>query len=244
MLLDLPRFDSPELLDLNVGSLDEAALSLTDLRRINRWLGGWDTLARHLLPRLRDVAPTSQQPLVVADIGAGAADLPVAIVRWARRQGIAVRVLAVDLNQRHLAIARAWLTGYPEIQLVAAEAGNLPLDLHVDYIVASLFLHHFPPPTVAAFLRSWYATARRGVIANDLIRAWPPYLGYYLLQPVIARSYLTRYDAPLSIRRAYTRREMRELARAAGVPAQVYWHWPWRLALVADKASVSGVGEA
>ncbi len=232
---DLPRFDAPELLDLNVGSLDEAAVSLTDLRRINRWLGGWDTLARHLLPRLREAARVAERPLVVADIGAGAGDLPVAIVRWARREGLAVRVVAVDLNQRHLAIARPWLGGYPEIQLVAAEAGNLPLEMDVDYIVASLFLHHFDPPTVAAFLRSWYTTARRGVIANDLIRAWPPYLGYFALQPFIARSYLTRYDAPLSIRRAYTRREMRELAREAGVPARVYWHWPWRLALVADK---------
>ena len=35
VLPDLPRFDAPELLDLNVGSLDEAAVSLTDLRRLN-----------------------------------------------------------------------------------------------------------------------------------------------------------------------------------------------------------------
>lgn len=232
------RFDAPEMLDLNVGTLDDAAESLADLRRINRWLGGTRVLTHHLLPRVAAAARAAARPIVVADIGAGSADIPIALVRWARQRGIPLRVLAVDLNQRHLTLARPRLAAYPEVRLVAAEGGNLPLGDGVDYIVASLFLHHFPPPNVVSLLRGWYTTARRGVIANDLIRAWLPYLGYFALQPVIARSYLTRYDAPLSIRRAYTVGEMRALAAEAGLPAQLYWHWPWRLALVADKEPV------
>lgn len=234
----MDRFDAPEMLDLNVGTLGDAAESLADLRRINRWLGGTRTLARHLLPRVAAAARDSSHPIVVADIGAGSADIPIALVEWGRRRGIPLHVLAVDLNQRHLALAQPRLADYPEVRLVAAEGGNLPLSHGVDYVVASLFLHHFPPTTVVGLLRAWYATARRGVIANDLIRAWLPYLGYFALQPFIARSYLTRYDAPLSIRRAYTLAEMRALATEAGLPARLYWHWPWRLALVADKPPV------
>ena len=231
----MDRFDAPELLDLNVGTLADAAESLGDLRRINRWLGGTRVLTHHLLPRVAATARASSRPVVVADIGTGSADIPIALVRWARRRSIPLQVLAVDLNQRHLALTRPRLAAYPEVRLVAAEGGNLPWRDGVDYIVASLFLHHFPPSDVVGLLRGWYATARRGVIANDLIRAWLPYLGYFALRPFIARSYLTRYDAPLSIRRAYTLGEMRALAGRAGLPARLYWHWPWRLALVADK---------
>ncbi|MCW5854099.1 MAG: methyltransferase domain-containing protein [Anaerolineae bacterium] len=233
--MPFPRHDAPELLDLNVGTLADAGESLGDLRRINRWLGGTAVVLRHLTPRLARAARHTQRPLVIADIGAGSADIPVALVHWARRVGVAVRVLAVDLNQRHLALARPTLTDYPEIQLVAAEGGNLPLTARVDYVVASLFLHHFPPAQVRYLLRTWYELAECGVIANDLIRARLPYAGYFLLQPFIARSYLTRYDAPLSIRRAYTLAEMRRLAEQADVPARLYWHWPWRMAVVADK---------
>jgi hypothetical protein len=231
------RVDTPEWLDLNVGSLNEAGRSLADLRRINRWLGGTRVVARHLLPRLAAAWQATHQPLVVADIGTGSADIPIALVRWARRRQLDLRVLAVDLNQRHLALTQPRLRDYPEIQLVAADAGNLPAITGVDYVVASLFLHHFPPQRVEQLLQTWYRVARRGVIANDLIRAWLPYWGYFALQPFIARSYLTRYDAPLSIRRAYTIPEMARLAEAAGVSAKLYWHWPWRLALVADKAA-------
>ena len=233
--MPFPRHEAPELLDLNVGTLADAGESLADLRRINRWLGGTAVIMRHLTPRLRRAALGTRRPLVVADIGTGSADIPVALVRWARRSGMAVRVLAVDLNQRHLALAGPDLADYPEIQLVAAEGGNLPLADGVDYVVASLFLHHFPPDRVRSLLRTWYALAQRGVIANDLIRARLPYAGYFVLQPFIARSYLTRYDAPLSIRRAYTLAEMRRLAEEAEVPARLYWHWPWRMAVVADK---------
>ena len=233
--MTLLRHDAPELLDLNVGTLDDAAQSLDDLRRINRWLGGVAVILRHLLPRLERAAVGATRPLVVVDIGSGSADIPIAVVEWARRRGVAVRVLAVDLNQRHLSIARPGLAAYPEVSLVGADAWNLPLDGDVDYIMASLFLHHFPPDDVVYLLRSWWQIARRGVLANDLIRAWLPYLGYFALQPFIARSYLTQYDAPLSIRRAYTLGEMRRLAERAGLPARLHWHWPWRLALVADK---------
>ncbi len=231
-----PRFDAPEALDLNLGSLDEAGRSLDDLRRINRWLGGTRVLHRHLRPRLQAATREADRPLVVADIGAGSADIPISLVTWARREGIPLRVLAVDLNQRHLALALPALAAYPEIQLLGAYGGNLPLVSGVDYIVASLFVHHFAPPDVVDLLRSWYQVAHRGVIINDLVRDPLHYVGYFALQPFIARSPLTRYDAPLSIRRAYTLAEMADLAAQAAVPARLYWHWPWRMALVADKS--------
>jgi hypothetical protein len=59
--------------------------------------------------------------------------------------------------------------------------------------------------------------ARRGIVVNDLVRNWPGYAGAWLFSHALTRNPLTRHDAPLSARRAYTRREMTALFTCAGL---------------------------
>src|SRR5205085_1554384 len=127
--------------------------------------------------------------------------------------------------------------GVESISLLRADASRLPLpNDSVDYVISSLFLHHFTPEEVVALLRGSYQRARQGIIMTDLVRGWLPVAAFKLIQPIFARSYLTRHDGTLSIRRAYTPSELREMANAAGIPhARVTIHWPWRMTLVADK---------
>lgn len=74
------------------------------------------------------------------------------------------------------------------------------------------------------------------MIMCDLVRGWLPLLAFRLVQPVFARHFLTRHDGALSIRRAYTPRELLDLAHAAGLPhARVHTHWPWRMTLVVER---------
>ena len=68
-----------------------------------------------------------------------------------------------------------------------------------------------------AMLREMGRVARRGVIVNDLVRCWHGYLGGWLFGRLLTCNPLTRHDAPLSFRRAYTRAEMRDLASQAGL---------------------------
>jgi hypothetical protein len=231
--LSLPRVDREELLDLGRGSATDVKASLADLERINTYLGGYRALARELFPRLAASPP----PVVVADIGTGSAGLPRLIARWSRRHGIAVKVLGIDRAARHLAVAAPQTRGDPEVLLLQADAGALPVALEgVDFTISSLVMHHFPPEALVDLLRTAYARSRRGLVMSDLIRGWLPYLGFKLAQPVIARNFLTRHDGAASIRRAYTPGELLSLAHAAGLThACVYIHWPWRMTLVADR---------
>jgi hypothetical protein len=59
--------------------------------------------------------------------------------------------------------------------------------------------------------------ARRGVVVNDLIRGRLVYLGAWLLAHLATANPYTRYDAPLSVRRAFDRRELRALIESAGL---------------------------
>lgn len=173
----------------------------------------------------------------VADLGTGSADLPVILARWARRRGHRLSVLAVDWAGRNLCAAQTHAAAWPEIRLLRADASRLPLPPQsVDYVISSLFLHHFSPEEAVRMLRSAFACARRGLIMSDVVRGWLPLAAFWLAQPIFARHELTRRDGMLSVRRGYTPAELIALADAAGLPgARVTTHFPFRMTLVVDR---------
>jgi hypothetical protein len=229
----LPRLDQHEWLDQGRGSDQDVAANLEEMWRVNRQLGGLGALTRHLYPRLMAAAG----PLTLLDLGTGSAHLPLAIASWACSTGHPVHVCGVDWAGRHLAIARQKVSGQPRVSLLQADASRLPVPSGgVDFVVSSLLLHHFAPGPAVELLRTAAAIARRSLIVSDLVRGRLPWLAFKMVQPVFARQALTRHDGALSIRRAYTPAELRELAVAAGLRgARVYEHWPWRMTLVADR---------
>jgi SAM-dependent methyltransferase len=234
----LPRLDQPEWLDQGRGSDRDVAANLEEMWRINLRLGGLGALTRHLYPRVM----AADGPVTLLDLGTGSAHVPLAIARWARSTGRPLRICGVDWAGRHLAVARRAVArrkvnGQAKVSLLQADASRLPVaPSGVDFVVSSLFLHHFAPGPAIDLLRSASAIARRSLIMSDLVRGRLPWLAFKLLQPIFARQALTRHDGALSIRRAYTPAELRELAAAAGLRgARVYEHWPWRMTLVADR---------
>ncbi len=232
-LLVPPREEADELLDLGVGTPDEVTASLNDLWRINRYLGGLRALTTHLYPRLTALAV----PATCVDIGAGDGRVAASIAGWASRQRHDVRVIALDLLQRHLSRAVPHAQATPNLSLLQADATRLPFAPEtVDYYVSSLVLHHFTPEQAVVLLRAAYRSARRGLIVSDLMRGYLPLVGFKLIQPVFARSPITRYDGVVSIKRGYTPDELRLLAYEAGIPhPRVFVHPLWRMTLVADK---------
>ena len=231
-LLWMPRLDETEWLDEGRGSGADVADNLDEMWRLNRWLGGMSALTRHLFPRLL----AGPGPVSVLDLGTGAAQFPAAIARWARRRQATVSVFGLDWAARNLAVARQRCQGSQPVSLLLADAQRPPLAAGaVDFVISSLFLHHFAPEAAIEVLRTSFATARRSLIMTDLVRGVLPGLAFRLVQPALARHPFTRHDGQLSIRRAYTLAELRALAAAAGLPnARVYAHWPWRMTLVVD----------
>ena len=92
-------------------------------------------------------------------------------------------------------------------------------DRSFDVVHASLVIHHLEPPDALAFLREAARVARLGVVVNDLVRARHHWIGARVLLPLMTRNRYTRHDGPLSVRRAYTRMELRALLAGAGAAA-------------------------
>jgi ubiquinone/menaquinone biosynthesis C-methylase UbiE len=245
---ELELMDQPERV-----SREDLAGSLQGLRRVNRWLGGTRLSVRALAPLLVRASLGMGGPVRICDVGTGAADIPVALVRWARKRGISVHITAVELSEALADVARKAARPYPEIQVVQGDArallkaaargressrpeagaGSLPAQAKpFDIVTANLFLHHFAEEEATAWLSLMDRASRHGVVVNDLERAFAPWLGIRAFGWVLSRNPVFLHDAPLSVRRAYTLEEWRRLARAAGLRrVQVRAHRPGRILL-------------
>jgi ubiquinone/menaquinone biosynthesis C-methylase UbiE len=231
-MLTPPRVYIEELLDLGEGGDDDVARNLADLRRINRFLGGRRVVTGALAALYQEA---KWRELSLLDVGTGSADIPGAVADWCRERGVATNIAALDLSERNLRITRSRLGVSEGVQLVRGDSLSLPFaDRSVDVVTASLFLHHFEDADVARLLVEFARVARRAVIVNDLIRNRVPYWFAKLTGPLLATSYLTRYDGPASVLRGFTVREMATLAERAGLRRfSLRRHFPYRLALVA-----------
>ncbi len=226
----MPRSEQGELMDEPIENKSELAENFRDIERVNGLLGGTAIILRHLPSLL----PPVGQPVTILDLATGSADIPVAIVRWARRKGLDVTVIASDNTPDMLDLAREKSAGFPEISVrqLDARAVDLP-DKHVDIVLCSLALHHFDPDTAVQVLREMHRLGGRGFILNDLKRGRLGFAAAWLASRVTTRNRLTRNDAPLSVRRAYTLAELGELLRLAGIYGATISTHPWfRMAAV------------
>jgi SAM-dependent methyltransferase len=224
------RVDQPEWLDLGRGTQAETCENLREMDRLNGLSRGKAALLKHLAPRLRAAAG----PVRVLDLGSGAGSLPRQLARWSQKQGLAARFYGVDWSPRNLACAGRLPA--PGAGLVCADACRLPFPpASMHYAISTLFMHHFSPPELAGLLRAAAQVVTHGLVMADLVRGWPPLLAFKLIQPIFARSPLTRHDGALSIRRAYLPAELLAIARSAGLEgAKVYATFPWQMTLVVD----------
>jgi 2-polyprenyl-3-methyl-5-hydroxy-6-metoxy-1,4-benzoquinol methylase len=191
----------------------ERLRALQHLARVNSLFGG-TRVVLDLLPRLCDGLPT---PIRLLDVGTGYADIPRAIVRWARRRGQPMEIEAVDRDPATVALAARACAAYPEIRLRHGDALALPFDSRsFDLVLASQILHHLEGTEPVRLLRELARVARYRILINDLRRgAWPLAVTWAALH-LVSRSPVIRHDGPLSIRRGYVATELEALAEAAG----------------------------
>jgi len=232
-MLTPKRIYEEELLDAGEGADDDVARSLSDLRRINRFLGGRKVVLRAISSCLDD---SSLERVSLLDVGTGSADLPMAVAEGCRARGLEAFVAAVDISERNLRISRTKLGVSPEVHLVRADSLRLPFAARsFDFVTASLFLHHFRDDDVVRLLADFSRIARRAVIVNDLVRNLVPYYFTRIAGPLLAASFLTRNDGPVSVLRGFTAGEMNDLARRAGLRVRELKRvFPYRLSLVAE----------
>lgn len=235
-MLTPKRIYEEEWLDAGEGTDEDVARSLSDLRRINRFLGGRKVVLRALASCLDG---RSAEEASLLDVGTGSADIPIAVAERFKQRGLKPFIAAVDISERNLRISTTRLGVSSEVHLVRADSLKLPFaSRSFDFVTASLFLHHFRDEDVVRLLADFGRIASRAVIVNDLVRNLVPYYFTRIAFPILGASFLTRNDGPVSVLRGFTPEEMNDLAARAGLRSRkVKRVFPYRLSLIADVSS-------
>ena len=199
----MKRVVIPELLDTDSGTPAEIAAALSDIRQINRWFGGIATTQSMITQVARKNGARS---LSLLEVAAGTGYVPHAASARMLKLGVRLQVTLLDRAHSHLKNG----SGNGSLA-VAGDALALPFaDGSFDLVSCCLFAHHLEPREIVQFVNEGLRVGRTAVIINDLVRD-PIHLALVYASLALYRSRFNRHDAPASVRRAYTVKEMNQM---------------------------------
>ncbi|WP_198415923.1 FAD-dependent monooxygenase [Cryobacterium sp. TMT2-10] len=229
--LGLRASDAVEIMDDPDCDPDRLTNTYANFKYVNAVVSGWRGMYR------REIRPTlsSTQERTLLDIGSGGGDMARALARWAARDGLRLRVTAIDPDVR----AHAYATGLPPLPGLtfrrALSSALVAEGLVFDFVVSNHVLHHLTGEQLGGLLADSKrlvggggARARVGagagarvgvgvgagagigrVLHADIERSRFAYLGFGLgTWPLFRRSFI-RDDGLTSIRRSFTAAELR-----------------------------------
>ena len=221
-----------EYIDTGDYTPEEYESCISELKLVNRWMGDAHSLRSTLFPEIETQALRS---FSVLDVGAGSGELLRVTADWARQSNRRLTAVGLELNERSAESINEESLRFDEISSVRGDALGLPFaDNSFDYVICSLFTHHFVDEQVVKILREMSRVARRRIFVIDLNRHPIAYLLYTTVGKLMLHNRLIRHDGALSILRSFKAGELLELGQRAGLrDVWVQRRFPFRLVLSA-----------
>lgn len=220
------RIDLPEKMDQPGVTQPELMLAHSEIKTINRFLGGHAVLTSGL--KMIDQAVGFRS---LIDVGCGAGENLRVINQKFLKKIPDLRLKGIDNNADVICIAELECLKMKNISFDVADVFD---DFgKADVISCSLFCHHFTDDKLINLIRKLYRSSNKAVLINDLHRHWFAYHSIGALTRAFSRSHLVRYDAPLSVARSFTRADWERILSDAGVKSyDLTWKWAWRWQLI------------
>lgn len=205
--------------------------TLRELETINTLLGG-----NHVtLSGVKKLLPKQlKETFTIADLGCGGGDILRLIALWGRKQGFKFRLTGIDANPNIIAFAKTNSEGFPEINYESVNIFSEEFRAKkYDLILATLFTHHFTEEELVKIFKSLKAQATIGIVINDIHRHWFAFHSIRILTQLFSKSKMVKYDAPLSVLRAFKKSELQSILQKAGIEKyQLKWKWAFRWQLI------------
>jgi 2-polyprenyl-3-methyl-5-hydroxy-6-metoxy-1,4-benzoquinol methylase len=221
------RSNEVEIMDNLESSGEVVYQTLRELETINDLLGGnYVTIAG--VARLSE--SSTRHPVSLADLGCGSGDMLKRIRRWAQKKGIPLQLTGIDANPHIVSYARINTPPECEIEYEAIDIFSDEFKTkRFDIVAATLFFHHFTDEQLISFFSQLKQQVTEGIIINDIHRHWLAYYSIRWLTRLFSRSSMVKYDAPLSVLRAFKKHELTSILERSGFKNfTIKWMWAFR----------------
>jgi 2-polyprenyl-3-methyl-5-hydroxy-6-metoxy-1,4-benzoquinol methylase len=226
------RSEEIEIMDDLTSSGEIINITLRELETINYLLGGnyvtIDGISKLIKGKSRE------QSIHIADLGCGSGDILKLIRLWSHKKNYNIALTGIDANPNIVAFAEQHTLPecrirYESIDIFSQEFESKKFDV----IIGTLFFHHFTNNQLINFFRQVKQQVTTGIVINDIHRHWFAYYSIKSLTRLFSKSEMVKNDAPLSVMRAFKKKELIEIIEKAGFKNYTLrWMWAFRWQVV------------
>ncbi|PKA84195.1 hypothetical protein ATE92_2366 [Ulvibacter sp. MAR_2010_11] len=214
---------------------DEMKLLLTDLKNINKWLGGNSITRNGIRTLLKGYS--KEKEYVIVDIGCGDGEMLRQCALFGKREGFKFQLVGIDANPFILEEAKERSKDFPNITFqknnVFSEEIELP---KIDIALCTLFLHHFPNQQITGLLNKLIEKTKVGIVVNDLHRSRLAFILFRIVGKLFIKTKIARHDGLVSIARGFKKIELEQLSEAINPEKTIItWKWAFRYQWILSK---------
>jgi 2-polyprenyl-3-methyl-5-hydroxy-6-metoxy-1,4-benzoquinol methylase len=206
--------------------------TLRELDFINQWLGG-NAVTLSAIEKVWKEIP-KEKSISIADLGCGSGEMLRLIAKKGIHQNRKVRLMGIDANPHIAEYARKHSSNFTNIDFEASNIfSNEFRSQNFDIVIATLFLHHFSDRELTNLFVELKKQVKTAIIVNDIHRHPLAYYSIKWLTALFSKSSMVKFDAPLSVLRAFTRSEIQSILKKAGIKNyELKWRWAFRWQLI------------
>jgi len=201
--------------------------TLRELEFINRTLGGNAVTVSGVRQLLKG---NKVKSIHILDLGCGGGDM---LILLKNRVNLKVMGKGIDANPHIVEYARQHNHDsailFSAMDVLSEEFRNESCDI----AIATLFFHHFSESQLVEIFSHLKKQASLGIVINDLHRHPLAYHSIKLLTRLFSKSSMVKFDAPLSVLRGFSRKELMSILNQAGIESySLTWKWAFRWQIV------------
>ena len=213
-----------ELLDNDNIPFADIQQNMQELDTINTLLGG-----HHITLKGFNALRKNKHQIHVCEIGCGGGDNLLAIHRWCKKHNITATFTGIDVKEECIRFAEAKIELHGCTTWTTSDYKKVIFKEKPDIIFSSLFCHHFKDEELVMQLQWMKEQSRIGFFINDLQRHSLAYHSIKILTQLFSKSYLVKNDAPLSVKRGFTKKDWQQIFTKTDIASyQIQWQWAFR----------------
>ena len=225
------RSDDIEIMDDLNCSGEVVHQTLRELETINELLGG-NYVTINGLSKL--VNHPSANTISIADLGCGSGDMLKLIRKWGIKRKVDLLLTGIDANPN---ITRYAATHTPASLKISYEAIDIFSEefkkKKFDIVIGTLFFHHFTSQQLVDFFSQIRDQVSTGIVVNDIHRHWFAFYSIKWLTGIFSKSSMVKFDAPLSVLRAFRKKELIRIMEQSGITNYtIRWMWAFRWQII------------